>query len=280
LAVSGTGRRRGPGPLQSLRGRRLWTACCCAAAPQRGRPGTRGCGGCNVHINVFVITEPFDCRTSPQARWSACCRWSMARCCLWTQWKVRGSCAEAMSKLLIHTVPHPAGPLAASDSGHQQVMRPAWRPCPAPAPPKPCRRPALGHNPGPLAQTKFVLSKALARGLAPLVVLNKVDRPAATQAGGAVWSPERGGAQCRDGGGQKGRGLSAARGCWATAVQRCRGCSCLASSKLGGRPPCLAPPSAPAPVPIPAAHGLPAPRLTPKRRCPPLAAPLPPKGAL
>ncbi|KIZ01064.1 putative GTP-binding protein TypA/BipA like protein [Monoraphidium neglectum] len=39
---------------------------------------------------------------------------------------------------------------------------------------------------GPLAQTKFVLSKALARGLAPLVVLNKVDRPAATQAGGAA----------------------------------------------------------------------------------------------
>jgi hypothetical protein len=35
--------------------------------------------------------------------------------------------------------------------------------------------------PGPLAQTKFVLQKALARGLAPLVVLNKVDRPAATQ---------------------------------------------------------------------------------------------------
>ncbi|KAI8473301.1 MAG: elongation factor-like protein [Monoraphidium minutum] len=35
---------------------------------------------------------------------------------------------------------------------------------------------------GPLAQTKFVLQKALARGLAPLVVLNKVDRPAATQA--------------------------------------------------------------------------------------------------
>lgn len=34
---------------------------------------------------------------------------------------------------------------------------------------------------GPLAQTKFVLQKALARGLAPLVVLNKVDRPAATQ---------------------------------------------------------------------------------------------------
>ena len=35
---------------------------------------------------------------------------------------------------------------------------------------------------GPLAQTKFVLAKALARGLAPVVVLNKVDRPAATPA--------------------------------------------------------------------------------------------------
>ncbi|KAJ2771010.1 hypothetical protein IWQ56_001951 [Coemansia nantahalensis] len=30
---------------------------------------------------------------------------------------------------------------------------------------------------GPMAQTKFVLTKALARGLRPLVVLNKVDRP-------------------------------------------------------------------------------------------------------
>ncbi|KAJ1812274.1 hypothetical protein LPJ75_003729 [Coemansia sp. RSA 2598] len=30
---------------------------------------------------------------------------------------------------------------------------------------------------GPMAQTKFVLTKALARGLNPLVVLNKVDRP-------------------------------------------------------------------------------------------------------
>lgn len=34
---------------------------------------------------------------------------------------------------------------------------------------------------GPLAQTKFVLAKALSRGLAPVVVLNKVDRPAVTQ---------------------------------------------------------------------------------------------------
>lgn len=34
---------------------------------------------------------------------------------------------------------------------------------------------------GPLAQTKFVLAKALSRGLSPVVVLNKVDRPAATQ---------------------------------------------------------------------------------------------------
>jgi GTP-binding protein len=33
---------------------------------------------------------------------------------------------------------------------------------------------------GPLSQTKFVVGKALARGLRPLVVLNKVDRPAAT----------------------------------------------------------------------------------------------------
>ncbi|KAJ2779452.1 hypothetical protein H4R18_004003 [Coemansia javaensis] len=30
---------------------------------------------------------------------------------------------------------------------------------------------------GPMAQTKFVLTKALARGLRPLVVLNKIDRP-------------------------------------------------------------------------------------------------------
>jgi predicted membrane GTPase involved in stress response len=35
---------------------------------------------------------------------------------------------------------------------------------------------------GPLAQTKFVLAKALARGLAPVVVLNKVDRAAVSQA--------------------------------------------------------------------------------------------------
>src|SRR5690606_27742616 len=32
---------------------------------------------------------------------------------------------------------------------------------------------------GPMPQTKFVLSKALARGLKPIVVLNKVDRPSA-----------------------------------------------------------------------------------------------------
>ncbi len=31
---------------------------------------------------------------------------------------------------------------------------------------------------GPMAQTKFVLGKALAKGLRPLVVFNKVDRPA------------------------------------------------------------------------------------------------------
>ena len=29
---------------------------------------------------------------------------------------------------------------------------------------------------GPMAQTKFVLMKALARGIKPLVVINKVDR--------------------------------------------------------------------------------------------------------
>jgi hypothetical protein len=33
---------------------------------------------------------------------------------------------------------------------------------------------------GPLAQTKFVLSKALRRGLRPLVLFNKVDRPTVT----------------------------------------------------------------------------------------------------
>ncbi|MHA7873027.1 MAG: GTP-binding protein, partial [Hyphococcus sp.] len=32
---------------------------------------------------------------------------------------------------------------------------------------------------GPMPQTKFVLSKALALGLKPIVVLNKVDRPSA-----------------------------------------------------------------------------------------------------
>lgn len=32
---------------------------------------------------------------------------------------------------------------------------------------------------GPMTQTKFVLSKALAKGLRPLVVINKVDRPTA-----------------------------------------------------------------------------------------------------
>ncbi|GAB4823663.1 hypothetical protein N2152v2_010709 [Parachlorella kessleri] len=34
---------------------------------------------------------------------------------------------------------------------------------------------------GPLSQTKFVVEKALKRGLHPLVVLNKVDRPSATE---------------------------------------------------------------------------------------------------
>ena len=30
---------------------------------------------------------------------------------------------------------------------------------------------------GPLAQTKFVLDKALRQGMKPIVLLNKVDRP-------------------------------------------------------------------------------------------------------
>ena len=34
---------------------------------------------------------------------------------------------------------------------------------------------------GPMAQTKFVLSKALRMGLHPLVVFNKIDRPTASQ---------------------------------------------------------------------------------------------------
>lgn len=33
---------------------------------------------------------------------------------------------------------------------------------------------------GPLAQTKFVLAKALRYGLRPILLLNKVDRPAGT----------------------------------------------------------------------------------------------------
>lgn len=33
---------------------------------------------------------------------------------------------------------------------------------------------------GPLAQTKFVLAKALKYGLRPLLLLNKVDRPSGT----------------------------------------------------------------------------------------------------
>ncbi|EFN51124.1 hypothetical protein CHLNCDRAFT_141310 [Chlorella variabilis] len=36
-------------------------------------------------------------------------------------------------------------------------------------------------NEGPLSQTKFVVEKALRRGLRPVVVLNKVDRPGATE---------------------------------------------------------------------------------------------------
>lgn len=35
---------------------------------------------------------------------------------------------------------------------------------------------------GPLAQTKFVVAKALARGLRPILLLNKVDRSAVTEA--------------------------------------------------------------------------------------------------
>lgn len=35
---------------------------------------------------------------------------------------------------------------------------------------------------GPLAQTKFVLAKALKYGLRPLLLLNKVDRPSGTVA--------------------------------------------------------------------------------------------------
>jgi GTP-binding protein len=31
---------------------------------------------------------------------------------------------------------------------------------------------------GPLAQTKFVVAKALSRGIRPILLLNKVDRPA------------------------------------------------------------------------------------------------------
>ena len=38
---------------------------------------------------------------------------------------------------------------------------------------------------GPMPQTKFVLMKALARGLAPIVVVNKVDRADAAGRGGA-----------------------------------------------------------------------------------------------
>ena len=33
---------------------------------------------------------------------------------------------------------------------------------------------------GPLAQTKFVLAKALKYGLRPILLLNKVDRPSGT----------------------------------------------------------------------------------------------------
>lgn len=32
---------------------------------------------------------------------------------------------------------------------------------------------------GPMAQTKFVLEKALKKGCLPIVVINKVDRPTA-----------------------------------------------------------------------------------------------------
>lgn len=35
-------------------------------------------------------------------------------------------------------------------------------------------------NEGPMPQTRYVLSRALAMGLKPIVIINKVDRPAAT----------------------------------------------------------------------------------------------------
>ena len=35
---------------------------------------------------------------------------------------------------------------------------------------------------GPMPQTRFVTQKAFARGLNPIVVVNKVDRPGATTA--------------------------------------------------------------------------------------------------
>jgi len=42
---------------------------------------------------------------------------------------------------------------------------------------------------GPLAQTKFVLAKALRQGLRPIVVLNKCDRPSGEQGPGALRLP-------------------------------------------------------------------------------------------
>lgn len=44
---------------------------------------------------------------------------------------------------------------------------------------------------GPLAQTKFVLAKALRQGLRPIVVLNKCDRPSGKRIQGSASYPIR-----------------------------------------------------------------------------------------
>src|SRR5207237_5514136 len=57
---------------------------------------------------------------------------------------------------------------------------------------------------GPMPQTKFVVSKALAHGLKPIVVINKVDRPdersAAVHNGifalSSAWDAQQAHAQC------------------------------------------------------------------------------------
>ena len=43
---------------------------------------------------------------------------------------------------------------------------------------------------GPLAQTKFVLAKALKYGLRPILLLNKVDRPAGISSVGILVSSQ------------------------------------------------------------------------------------------